>query len=82
VLFRIERLGRLVGLPSLPVTPTFPWLGPLGLIPLPSRWVIACGEPMHVGDIDCDDPRAVAAQEERVRNAVSSVLREARKMRG
>ena len=29
-------LARLLGLPYFPLTPTFPWLGPLGAIPLPS----------------------------------------------
>ena len=37
----IAPLARLLGLPYFPVTPTFPWLGPLGMIPLPSRWIIA-----------------------------------------
>jgi 1-acyl-sn-glycerol-3-phosphate acyltransferase len=33
-------LARLLGAPYFPLTPTFPWLGPLGLIPLPSKWYI------------------------------------------
>ena len=33
--FKVETLARSVGLPFVPVTPTFPWLGPLGLLPLP-----------------------------------------------
>lgn len=81
VLFRVAHLGRFVGLPSLPVTPTFPWLGPLGLIPFPSRWAIVCGEPMYI-DTDCEDPQALAAQEARVRDAVSWALGEARNIRG
>src|SRR5439155_1007065 len=31
-------LARAVGAPFVPITPTFPALGPLGLIPLPSKW--------------------------------------------
>ena len=30
-------LARAFGAPYAPITPTFPWLGPLGLIPLPSN---------------------------------------------
>ena len=30
-------LARLIGAPFVPITPTFPWLGPLGLVPLPSQ---------------------------------------------
>ena len=37
ILFKLESAARGVGLPFLPVTPTFPWLGPLGALPLPSR---------------------------------------------
>jgi len=33
-------LARLLGLPYFPVTPLFPWLGPVGAVPLPSQWII------------------------------------------
>jgi 1-acyl-sn-glycerol-3-phosphate acyltransferase len=39
-------LARLTGLPYFTITPTFPWLGPLGLIPLPTKWYIDFGEPI------------------------------------
>ena len=39
-------LARILGLPYLPITPTFPLLGPLGLVPLPSKWFIEFGEPV------------------------------------
>ena len=45
----ITPLARLLGLPYFPVTPTFPWLGPLGLLPLPSKWLIEFGEPIETG---------------------------------
>jgi 1-acyl-sn-glycerol-3-phosphate acyltransferase len=35
-----QRVARLLGLPYFPVTPLFPWLGPIGAIPLPSNWII------------------------------------------
>ena len=44
----LDRLARPLGLPFLPLTPTFPWLGPLGLLPLPTRWSIAFGPPLHL----------------------------------
>ncbi len=47
ILYKAESsLVRRVGLPFLPITPTFPWLGPLGLIPLPTRWRIRIGAPL------------------------------------
>jgi len=46
VLFKSHWPARALGLPFLPVTPTFPLLGPLGLLPLPSHWVVVIGEPI------------------------------------
>ncbi|MFF2508780.1 lysophospholipid acyltransferase family protein, partial [Streptomyces sp. NPDC058067] len=33
-----KTLARLLGFPYFPITPTFPWLGPLGAVPLPTKW--------------------------------------------
>jgi 1-acyl-sn-glycerol-3-phosphate acyltransferase len=46
VLWRLESLGRPLGLPAIPVTPTFPLLGLFGLVPLPTKWTIHVGEPI------------------------------------
>src|SRR5437867_3916331 len=48
VLARLDLPGRLLGLPTLPVTPTFPWLGLWGLVPLPTQWTLLFGEPPDV----------------------------------
>ncbi|HEY2794132.1 MAG TPA: lysophospholipid acyltransferase family protein, partial [Micromonosporaceae bacterium] len=47
LLGNIKPLARLLGIPYFPVTPTFPWLGPLGLVPLPSKWLIEFCEPIE-----------------------------------
>ncbi len=47
ILWKAQPLAKLFGLPYIPITPTFPWLGPLGLIPLPSQWLIRFGKPIH-----------------------------------
>jgi 1-acyl-sn-glycerol-3-phosphate acyltransferase len=39
-------MAKLIGFPYFPITPTFPWLGPLGVIPLPTKWYIDIGEPI------------------------------------
>ena len=41
--------AKLLGLPYFPITPTFPWFGLLGLVPLPSKWMIRFGEPIDLG---------------------------------
>jgi 1-acyl-sn-glycerol-3-phosphate acyltransferase len=59
VLFKAHMPARALGLPFLPVTPTFPLLGPLGVVPLPSKWVIRFGEPLQLdhlpGSVHDDD---------------------------
>jgi 1-acyl-sn-glycerol-3-phosphate acyltransferase len=45
-LHKSQTLAKLVGFPYFPISPTFPWLGPLGLIPLPTKWYIDIGAPI------------------------------------
>ena len=54
VLFKVETLARSVGLPFVPVTPTFPLLGPAGLLPLPSKWTIRVGAPLSLHGLGGD----------------------------
>ena len=46
MMFPSGRIAKMLGLPFVPVTPTFPLLGPLGLAGLPARWKIFFGEPI------------------------------------
>lgn len=48
VIGRVDRLGRLLGLPFMPVTPTFPLLGPIGLLPFPARVRVSVGSPIDL----------------------------------
>jgi 1-acyl-sn-glycerol-3-phosphate acyltransferase len=51
VIGKWERLGPLKDLlkvPYIPVTPLFPWLGAIGMIPLPTKWYIRFGAPIHL----------------------------------
>lgn len=80
LLGRAVRAGRAVGLPMLPLTPTFPLLGPLGLAPLPSRWRIHFGAPIEPpASEDRREIKTVAAE---VRSAVERLLGEALRERG
>jgi len=54
ILFKWTTPARAVGLPFLPVTPTFPLLGPLGFLPLPTKWVIRIGEPLSLAHLSPD----------------------------
>ena len=69
--------ARLLGLPYLPITPTFPLLGPLGAVPLPSKWLIEFGEPIpttELGPDAADDPMLVFNLSDQVRETIQHTL--------
>jgi len=73
----IKPLARALGFPYFPVTPTFPLLGPLGMVPLPSKWIIEFGEPIPTtgfGDSAADDPMVVFNITDRVRETIQQTL--------
>jgi len=76
LLGNIRPLARLLGAPYFPVTPTFPWLGPLGLVPLPSKWLIEFGEPIPTADMmdSADDPMVVFNLADQVRETIQQAL--------
>ncbi|MEN8184740.1 MAG: lysophospholipid acyltransferase family protein [Myxococcota bacterium] len=83
ILFKLESAARMAGVPFLPVTPTFPALGPLGLLPLPSKWSIRFGTPVsteHLGMEAAEDELLVSRMTEELRaeiqRAVNAGLRE------
>jgi 1-acyl-sn-glycerol-3-phosphate acyltransferase len=70
-------LARLLGLPYFPITPTFPWLGPLGAIPLPSKWHIEFGEPIPTDVFTegaADDPMLMFNLTDQVRETIQHTL--------
>jgi 1-acyl-sn-glycerol-3-phosphate acyltransferase len=78
--------AKLLGVPYFPLTPTFPWLGPLGLIPLPSKWVIRFGEPIDLSaryqPKHLRDPVLVDELTEEVRERVQQMVDETVSERG
>ncbi len=77
IIGNLKSLARLLGVPYVPVTPTFPWLGPLGLVPLPSKWLIEFGEPIHTDDFPdgaADDPMLVFNLTDQVRETIQHTL--------
>jgi 1-acyl-sn-glycerol-3-phosphate acyltransferase len=73
----MKTLARLLGLPYVPVTPTFPWLGPLGMVPLPSKWIIEFGEPIPTDGFGlgaADDPMLVFNLTDQVRETIQHTL--------
>ena len=72
-----KMLAKLLGFPYFPVTPTFPLLGALGLLPLPSRWVIEFGTPIPMDEYPedaADDPMTVFDLSDRIRDTIQQML--------
>jgi 1-acyl-sn-glycerol-3-phosphate acyltransferase len=81
----LKFLARTLGLPYLPITPFFPLLGPLGLVPLPSKWMIEFGEPIRTDEYEpsaADDPMLVFNLTDHVREVIQQMLNELRLRRG
>ena len=78
-------LARATGAPFFPLTPTFPWLGVAGLVPLPSRWRIEFCEPIDLGEHGpdaADDRRVVFDVSEQVRETIQQKVYENLAQRG
>lgn len=77
ILGNMSTLARALGLPYAPITPTFPWLGPLGLVPLPSKWIIEFGEPVPTDGHEpgaAEDPMLVFDLTDQVRETIQQTL--------
>ena len=78
IVANIKPLAKVTGLPYVPVTPLFPWLGPLGLMPLPSKWLMQFGKPIETASLgeDADDPIIVFNLADQVRETIQESLHE------
>lgn len=78
MLARVTWFAKSVGIPYVPITPTFPWLGPAGLLPLPSKWRIEFGAPIELsssyGPEAADDRLLVNRLAEQVRAQVQGMV--------
>jgi 1-acyl-sn-glycerol-3-phosphate acyltransferase len=77
ILFKWGGPARALGLPFVPVTPTFPLLGPLGTLPLPTKWVIRFGEPLpmdHLGAEAAADELLISRLTEETRARIQALV--------
>lgn len=84
LIWKSKRLGAALGLPHLPFTLTFPWLGPLGLIPLPAKWHILFGKPIGFGRYkpkDADNIRLVNQISDGIRSRIQGMVDDVLKKR-
>lgn len=84
LIWKSVKLGKLLGLPFFPFTPTFPWLGPFGAIPLPTKWRIIFGRPVPFSRYkprDAENPKLVGKLSERIRGEIQRMIDDALKKR-
>jgi len=70
-------LAKLTGAPYFPITPTFPALGALGAVPLPSRWRIEFCPPIDLsehGPEAAEDRSLVFELSEQIRETIQEKL--------
>ncbi|MHB8511806.1 MAG: lysophospholipid acyltransferase family protein [Actinomycetota bacterium] len=82
---RFPAVAKKLGLPYVPVTPFFPALGPLGLIPLPSKWIIAFGQPVstiELGPESIEDTQMILETSEYIRHTIQDMIKEQLVKRG
>jgi 1-acyl-sn-glycerol-3-phosphate acyltransferase len=75
-LVRSRWLGRLIGAPVAPLTLTFPWLGPLGMLPLPVKFRIHFGAPIRFEGDPSEEDAEVERKVEVVKDAIRSLVAE------
>ena len=63
-------------MPAFPITVTFPWLGPLGLLPLPVKYRIYFGEPMHFEGNASDEDEVIGEKVDQVKARIATMLAE------
>ena len=86
LLTKVTWLSKATHIPYLPVTPTFPLLGPLGLVPFPTRWTIAFGEPLYWSaeyGVDAANDRILVGKlaeqvRQKIQEMIDALLRERR----
>jgi len=77
----LTSLGRLLGMPAFPITLTFPWLGPLGMLPLPVKYRIYFGKPMHFDGHPDEEDALIEKKVEKVKDTIQGMLDRGRKER-
>jgi 1-acyl-sn-glycerol-3-phosphate acyltransferase len=74
---KFPTFAEITGIPYIPITLRFPWLGLLGVIPLPTKWYIDFGPPMPMAGYGRDathDMVVVSQLTDQVRNTIQEMV--------
>lgn len=73
-LANLDGVGKALGIPAFPITPTFPWLGPLGLLPMPVKYRLYFGKPLHFEGDPNDEDSEMQRKVDRVKDSIHGLL--------
>ncbi len=73
-IWNARTIARLLGTPAFPITLTWPWLGPLGLIPLPVKYRVYFGEPMHFEGNPSDEDEVIGEKVMDVKGRIAAMV--------
>ena len=77
IIWKSHQLAKPLHVPFFPFSPTFPWLGPLGVVPLPSKWQIIFGEPVrfdHLSPTNAENRELVLNETEQIRGKIQNMI--------
>jgi 1-acyl-sn-glycerol-3-phosphate acyltransferase len=74
-------LAKLLHFPYLPIPPLLPFLGPLAFLPLPTRFYLRFGEPMHFSGPFDDEDAVIDAKVAQVKERIETLIASGRERR-
>jgi 1-acyl-sn-glycerol-3-phosphate acyltransferase len=80
-LANLPGLARLLGMPAFPITLGFPWLGPLGILPMPVKYRMYFGDVLRFEGSPNEEDAAIQDKVDVVRDAIHTLLEQGRSER-
>jgi 1-acyl-sn-glycerol-3-phosphate acyltransferase len=77
-LANVPQLARALGMPAFPLTLGFPWLGPLGILPMPVKYRIYFGDVLRFEGSPTEEDAAVQRKVDAVRDSIHGLLQRGR----
>jgi 1-acyl-sn-glycerol-3-phosphate acyltransferase len=81
-IFNFKALAKLIGAPYFPVTPFFPLLGPLGLLPLPAKVTVRFGKPIVFEGKENESEEKIREKVQTVKDALQAEINVGLEIRG
>jgi 1-acyl-sn-glycerol-3-phosphate acyltransferase len=80
--FNFASLAKLLGAPYFPITPFFPLLGPVGLLPVPSKVTVRFGDPIYFEGDANESEDLIREKVQQVKDALQAEINTGLEKRG